>query len=62
MLATNVYGCHRKCIEHLFESDKKSYDILAGNFVKFRRQLLVSPTTLQLNRSYTIAIDESQFQ
>jgi len=39
MLATNVYECHRKCIEYLFESGKKSYEILARNFDKFRRQL-----------------------
>jgi len=58
MLATNVYGCHCKCIEHLFESDKKSYEILVGNFDKFRRQLWVSQITLQLNCSYTIAIEE----
>jgi hypothetical protein len=39
MLATNVYGLHRKCIEHLFESDKKSFELLAGNFDNFCRQL-----------------------
>jgi hypothetical protein len=38
MLATNVYGRHRKCIKHLFESDKKSYEILAINFDNFYRQ------------------------
>jgi hypothetical protein len=39
MLATNVYGCRRKCLEHLFESDEKSSELLAGNFYNFRRQL-----------------------
>ena len=39
MLATNVYGCDSKCIEYLFKSDKKSYEILAGNFDNFCRQL-----------------------
>jgi hypothetical protein len=39
MLATNVYGCHRKCIEHLFRSVKKSFEILAENYDNFRRQL-----------------------
>jgi hypothetical protein len=39
MLETNVYGCHRKCIEHLYESDNNSYEILEGNFDSFCRQL-----------------------
>ena len=39
MLASNVYGCHRKCIEHLFESDKKPFELFAGNFDNFCRQV-----------------------
>jgi len=39
MLATNVYGSHRTCVEHLFGSVKKSFEILAENFDNFRRQL-----------------------
>jgi hypothetical protein len=39
ILVTNVYGCHRKCIEHLFEGDEKLLELLAGNFSNFRRQL-----------------------
>jgi len=39
MLAANVYGCHRTCVEHLFGSVKKSFEILAGIFDNFSRQL-----------------------
>jgi hypothetical protein len=39
MLATNVYGCRSKCLEHLFVSDEKSPELLAKNFDNFRRQL-----------------------
>jgi len=39
MLATNVYGCRRKCLEHLFESDEMPSELLAGIFDNFRRQL-----------------------